>query len=218
MDAVTGTTCVPGGAGWETLAFSKSITAQSERTGSWNGNGSWNAGFFSISAGGGGSNYEKVITRDSDSVSLNFCALTYVDIKPGTWFSMDLLEAIDRGELKIKTGSSKQHKRMLGPTGEIPRLVKGLIVARTIRFQASLEQSRLDETKREIGGSGGFSLGPFTIGGGGGHTEYSKVETDQQGTYARSTNYAVPVVLAVITEPTKSPAADTAEERKPMMR
>jgi len=193
-----------GCAGGDNLKYSKSFSSQDIRASNWNGSGAWSGSFFSLGAAGGSSNYESVFASNSEFVELNFCDITYLTVGPGPWWDINLLRSIDRGELKLKEGSKMKGKRILGPEGLIPRLVKGLIVAGSIGFDAHLATSKITEIKKQSGGGGGFRVGPFHIGGGGGHSEYSKVTDDTSGSYGRSTDYDVPVVLAVVVEPTKA--------------
>jgi len=195
--------------GWERITFSKDTTSERTRTSSWNGGGSWSAGFFSIGAGARGSSYQHWLNSANDSVRLGFCHLEYVPLGPGGWFVPELLKDVDRGNLRVKQGSSQAGKKMFGPDGSIPRMVKGALVARRILFEANMEASRLEEFKREISGSGGGRIGPFRIRGGGSRSEYSKQTDNEKGGYLVSTAFSVPVIVALITEPTKfdGPAA-----------
>ena len=191
---------------WEEISFGKSVHAETIRNGAWNANASYGGSFFSVGGDGGGDEYSRVVTADSESVSLRFCNLTYLDIGPGDWFSMDLLERLNRGELKLKKGSKviKPGRPILGPGGYIPRLVSGLIVARRIVFEAKLDNTKLEEMRKSIAGNAGISIGPFHIGGSGSRSEYSKVEASEHGLYRLGTGYTVPVILAVVTESTTS--------------
>lgn len=194
--------CAPDGAGWEKLKFGKSVTTDTLRTGKWNRNGSYGGSFFGIEGSGDSDSYEKIVTKDTESVSLNFCKLTYVGLSRGVWFSQPILEAIDEGRIKLKEGNIAANKRVLGSEGLIPRLVKGFIVARTVSFEAKLESGWTSEIKRTTSNGGGVRIGPFKIGGGGTRTEFKKENQNNDGSYVRSTDYTVPVVLAVVTETT----------------
>lgn len=200
--------CVVGGQGWEVLGLSKSLDSTSVKSSDWNANGAWGGNFFSVGLAGGASNYDKVIETASDSVELQFCNLTYITLRPGAWFDVSFLQAIDSGELTIKKGSSSAKfveagKKILGPNGAIPRLVKGAVVARSIRFMATMDETRLVEMRKSFSGSGGIRIGPWSIGGGGGSSEFKRDINTASGKYGRSTATDVPVILAVITEPTR---------------
>ena len=97
-------------------------------------------------------------------------------------------------------------KRIFGPDGQIPRLVKGAVVARRVVFMAQLDETNLNEFRKNSSGSGGVRIGPWSIGGGGGSTQFRREYNEAQGKYGRSTNTDVPVILAIITEPTVSEA------------
>lgn len=200
--------CNENGPGWEVLAFSKSVEATAISSSSWNANGAWGGAFFSVGIGGGASNYEKNISAASENIELRFCNLTYVPLRPRGWFDVSFLQAIDRGEVKLKPGSSsaeylKNGGKLLGSSGAIPRLVKGAVVARSIRFVATMEENKLFEMRKTSSGGGGLRIGPWNIGGGGGSSEFKRDVSGAAGRYGRSTDTDVPVILAVITEPTK---------------
>jgi hypothetical protein len=191
--------------GVERLTFDSSTTAQTIRNSSWNGGGGWGGTFFSLNIGGAGSSYSQIVTSSSDSVSLRFCKMTYIPLYAGTWLSIPFLQAIDHGEIKLrqeKLSQDLRNKKILGPDGMIPRLVKGAIVARNISLEAKLGTTSLDEFKKHLDGSGGVRIGPWSIGGGGGGDEYSRTYTAQNGAYGRSTDFTVPAIIAIVTEPT----------------
>ena len=195
--------CPDAGTGWDELLFNQSVNSQNLRTSNWNAGGGWGGTFFNLNVGGGGNNYTNVVTTSTENVKLRFCNLTYVPLRPGAWFDISFLQAIDSGLLKLKESSPSKGKKILGPDGVVPRLVKGAIVARRVVFEASLGTTNLNEMRRNSGGSGGIRIGPWNIGGGGGTTEFKRDYTTASGGYARSTATTVPVIIAIITEPTK---------------
>ncbi len=200
--------CTDNVAGWEVIEFSKSISSAQVRTSNWNANGSWNGSFFSLSGGGGGSNYNQVVSKDDENIGLRFCKMTYVPLRPGAWFDASFLRAIDDGRIKLKQGSEAAKfiangQKILGPEGAIPRLVKGAIVARRVSFNAKLSSARLEEARATVGGSAGVRIGPFRFGGSGGRVEFSSRLDNASGSYSINTSSSTPIILAIITEPTK---------------
>lgn len=189
--------------GWDVIAFNSSINSATVRSSSWNANGGWDGSFFNLNVGKGGGNYNSVVRTGTDSVSLRFCNLTYIALKPGAWFDYSVLAAIDRGDLKLKEGSPYKGKKLVGPGGEVGRLVKGAVVARSVQFIARLDTTNIEEVRNNSGGSGGVRIGPFRIGGGGGSSYFKREIAIESGTYGRATSTTVPVMLAIITEPTK---------------
>lgn len=189
--------------GWDTLAFNSSINATEIRSSKWNASGGWDGTFFNLNLGGGGANYDKVVRTGAESVSLRFCNLTYIALSPGAWFDYSLLEAIDRGDFKLKEGNPYKGKKLVGPEGVIGRLVKGAVVARSVQFMARLDKTNTEEVRKNSGGGGGVRIGPWRIGGGGGSSYFKREITTESGTYGRATATTVPVMLAIITEPTK---------------
>jgi hypothetical protein len=194
--------CATDGPGWTKLTFNRAITSEQTRNGSWNGGGGWGGSFFGINAEANGSDYSHVLATDGESINIGFCNLQYLPVRPSNWFDIGLLQAIDNGSLSLKPDSPNYKKVILGSKGQIPRLVKGLIVARSMQIEANLSTSSLDEYKRHISGSGGIRIGPWSIGGGGGSDEFKKVTQSANGGYVRSTDTTVPVIIAVVTETT----------------
>lgn len=195
-----GDDCSANGPGWDKIEYSLSTTSQHDRNSSWNGNGSWGA-FFSIDLGGGSSDASHAVHTNTQSVSLRFCKLTYIPLSPGDWFDPSLIQALDTGALKLKQGSAARLPAF-GPQGAIPRLVKGAIIARSVQFDAKLDDNDLSEVRKSYSGGGGFGFGPWHIGGSAGGSSFDHVVKDESGEYARSTNFNVPVIIAIITEPT----------------
>ena len=108
-------------------------------------------------------------------------------------------QAIDGGLLKLKPDSPSKGKKILGPDGVIPRMVKGAVVARRIIFEAKLGTPDLNEIHQQFRRLGGVRIGPWNIGGGYGSTQFTREYTATNGAYARSTATTVPVIIAIIT-------------------
>jgi hypothetical protein len=195
-------TCADDGPGWTGLTFDSSVKSEHTRTGSWNVGGGWAGSFFAIDGSGKGDEYSKVITGSGDAISVKFCNMQYLPVRPGMWFDIGLLEAIDSGLLSLKSNSPNK-RQILGPKGAIPRMVKGLIVARSMRIEAKLSTSRDEEYRRNISGTSGVRIGPWSVGGGGGGTEFRHESRSATGAYVRSTDTTVPVIIAVVTESTR---------------
>jgi hypothetical protein len=189
--------------GWETLTFDQNTNSQNLRSSSWNANGGWSSGFFGASVGGGHSNFDNLIKTSSDSISLQFCNLTYIHLDPGPWFDPTLLQAVDSGSLKLKPGSQYDGKPTLGKNGTVSQFIKGAIVARRIRFMASSDASELHDIQQTTSAGGGFSIGGWGIGGHGGSVKFDHEYTSQAGSYGRSSNMTVPVIIAIVTEPSQ---------------
>lgn len=197
------TDCTDSGEGWDEILFNQSTSSQNLRTSNWNGGGSWGGTFLSLNAGGGGANYTNIITTSEDNIKLRFCNLTYIPLRPGAWFDVSFLQAIDAGLLKLKADSPIKGQKIFGPDGAIPRMVKGAIVARRIVFEAKLSTTNLNEMRSNSGGSAGIRIGPWSIGGGGGSTQFKRDYITANGSYGRSTATTEPVIIAIVTEPTK---------------
>jgi hypothetical protein len=194
--------CAADGPGWTKWILNRAVSSERTRTGQFYAGGGWNAGFFSIDGSANGSDYSHVLATDGESITIGFCNLQYMPVSPSDWFDIDLLQAIDEGSLSLKPNSPNYRKVILGPDGRIPRLVKGLIVARRMQIDANLSSTSLDEYKRHVSGSSGVRIGPWNVGGGGGFDEFTKVSQSASGGYVRSTDTTVPVIIAVVTETT----------------
>jgi hypothetical protein len=189
--------------GWTKITFTKDVRNEQTRQTNWNGNGGWGGSFFDIGGGANGSRYDHWLDTQNDSISVGFCNLTYIALAPGGWWYPAILEAIDSGKLALKKGSPFSGKKALGPKGTIPYIVKGAIVARRITFVAQLGTGNLHDYKEVFSGNGGVRVGPWHVGGSGGSTTFGSESTNATGGYVRSTNFDVPAIVAIVTEPTK---------------
>ena len=192
--------------GWKTIEFNNSIETKEIRRKNWNASGGWSGGFFSGS--GGGSSYSYWASQEGEGVKLRFCNLRYVPVSPGPWFYSPLLEQIEEGAIQLKPDSAMCGIPIFGPDGKIPRLVKGMLVADKIEFSARYSDARQEEFKRQSSRRGGFRIGSFRVGGSGGSSSESSRQTKSDGSYSISTNYTVPVMLAIVSEPTPQSELD----------
>ncbi len=188
---------------WE--GFGLGSTIQVERRADWSssvrGGGSWGAVSF-IGGARSGSNYTYSLSTKANAVSVRICAPRYIALSPGDWWDPELLRKVDRGNLKLKPKSPMEDKKAFGPKGEIPRLVRGVIVARAIAIEANFGETDLNEYKSTVQHGGGVRIGPWRVGGGSTRTEFSRTFTSQTGGYGRSVNGSLPVIIAYVTEET----------------
>lgn len=194
---------VCGDKGWTELNFDRSLTSNASRTGSWNASGMWAGSFFGL-GGGTAKSYSTVIEGNTHKVSLRFCNLTFVSVS-APWLRMDILRDIDRGVYKLKENSAIGKKAILGPNGLIPRIVKGLIVARDIELTAILSRSTMEQIEQSYNAGGGLQIGPLSLGGGDRKKNYIVKSSANNGRFILSTNYGRPVALAVVSEETMRP-------------
>jgi hypothetical protein len=195
--------CTADGTGWYELALSHDVKSQATRVENWNANGAWSGTFVKIGVDGSKGDFSNTVTTDNESIKLRFCNIRFIPVS-APWLSMDVLRDIDRGQYLQKPDTLIVGK-VLGPKGMIPRIVKGLIVARDIRFEAKLDKGLISEVKKSFSLGGGFSIGPFSFGGSGNRTEYNITQSNDSGFFGLSSNYGRPIVLAIVLEDTKSP-------------
>ena len=188
---------------WE--GFGLGSTIQVERRADWSssvrGGGSWGAVSF-IGGARSGSNYSYSLATKASAVSIRICAPRYIALSPGDWWDPELLRKVDRGALKLKANSPMEPKKAFGPSGEIPRLVRGVIVARAIAIEANFSETDLNEYKKTVNQGGGVRIGPWRVGGGSTRTEFNRTFNSQTGGYGRSVNGSLPVIIAYVTEET----------------
>lgn len=188
---------------WE--GFGLGSTIQVERRADWSssvrGGGSWGAVSF-IGGARSGSNYSYSLATKASAISIRICAPRYVALSPGDWWDPELLRKVDRGALKLKANSPMEPKKAFGPNGEIPRLVRGVIVARAIAIEANFSETDLNEYKKTVNQGGGVRIGPWRVGGGSTRTEFNRTFNSQTGGYGRSVNGSLPVIIAYVTEET----------------
>lgn len=191
--------------GWYDLGLSKSTKSQAVRTDNWTAGGGWGGEFVKLGSEFKGGDFSNTVQTDSQSIKLRFCNMRFIPVT-ASWFHMDLLRDIDRGIYELKADSRLSNQKMLGPTGLIPRIVKGLIVARDIKLEARLDKTRIDEMRKTFSYGGGFSIGPFNFGGSASRVEYNITESGDSGFFGLSSSYGRPIVLAVVLQETQSPA------------
>lgn len=173
------------------------------RTKGWNGNGSWDKKFFKIGVGANSSNYSYFFQGENTSISLKFCNPLFVEVYPGGWFNTTFLRALDEGRIEYKDDSPNKGKAIFGPNGMIPRMMKGVLVASRVEFEAVLDEEQLNQVKSSKSGSGGLKIGPFKIGGGASKVKFDEKKTDDTGKYRLVADLGYPVIFAVITQNTK---------------
>lgn len=190
--------------GWYELKFDKAVNSQSVRASNWNANGSWGGSFLQVGIGGGSSSFSNTVRTDGENILVRFCNIQYVAVQ-APWLYMDVLRDVDRGLYAQKPDSMIKGQKILGPEGLIPRMVKGLIIARDVDISAKLSKTSIDELKKSASGKAGFGLGPWKVGGSAGKTKYDAKNSKEDGLFSLSTNYGRPVILAVVLEDTISP-------------
>ncbi|WP_190810342.1 hypothetical protein [Flagellimonas sp. S3867] len=191
--------------GWSAITFRKNITSSYTKNGNWNVNGSWGGSTFFgglVSGGGGRTTYEHYISEDTDSISIRFCNLRFVPVRPTQWYNASLLEGIKDGTVTLREGNPLEDKPLYGPNGYFPRLLKGIVVASDVDIISSINNTKSSEIRKKTRGKAGFGIGKLRIGGKAGSSKESKWTSNTSGSFKSSTSSESPIIIGVLTEDT----------------
>ncbi|TXF82344.1 hypothetical protein FUA23_21835 [Neolewinella aurantiaca] len=187
--------------GWTKIRFDSNLKNYKRTEQNKGGRSSWKGVFFKGGGGGSSSSYDQLVTTENEFIEIGFCNLRYIDVGPGDWFDAALLEDISEGKFKLREGA--EEFKIYGEDGLIPRMVSGFVVASAIRIKGKINTTKESEFKKTVRGKGGFKIGPFKIGGGGGKVEMGEVTTGQNGEFYTSTKTDLPIIIAVLTQKTR---------------
>lgn len=138
---------------------------------SWGGSGGVNFGLFSIGGSAGGSSSRQNASTDTSSLRFSF-RMARVEIRR-PWFDPALLSL---GGWSVHGRGAKAYSNGAGDasnTGMFPLFPTGFIVARDIQISGNWSHTDMEVISRSVHGGGGFSIGPFSVRGGGGSSSYS---------------------------------------------
>jgi hypothetical protein len=171
---------------------------QSETT---NFQGRWNAGvsfgwclFFSASGGVEHEDRSEKFKADTEEITINYENLAAFNIKRGQWYKEGL----------VRRFADNINQSFFEQDGSLPLIPTQIILAHGLSIDVKVGTESRDYfyNRHTVSGGGGFSLGPFSIGGGGSSTttyENLKVEKTSSGLHIEDTSGRA-VLLAVISQ------------------
>ena len=164
--------------GWSDFIFSSSQLKKTDKTKTQKYGGSASYSFF----GGAKGHHNRLDTSNSinfEGASMSF-QLTQVPIVR-TWFREDFLtstkwrpKASSNGNSTVNPGEILSNGDPAKPEGKLFAYPTVVIFARNITLSRSVYEQMEKVANRESGGSGGFSLGPFSAGASASHNTTEK--------------------------------------------
>ncbi len=162
-------------------------TKRSEtRKSNWNASGGYSLGFISVGGSGGGSSDETHIRENTEKIEISWDRLEEVDIFRAPWFQDTLFSTY--GSLL---------KGYWGPGGILSCYPTKVVLARGLKISLHMNQVAKDAFNRVVSGSAGVSIGPWSIGGGGGSEEHIQSSTEKDYGYLIEDGLKTARVLAV---------------------
>lgn len=152
--------------GWTTYDSATSSVATSNTSDytSYGGSAGFSLGLFSIGGSAGHSSQSQHVSAETSGLRISF-AYTLVTIRR-PWLTFNLLgtPGWNTGNLfpkaKVSNGTKKNQDASV-----MPLLPTSFVVVKDVVISASWSKSDLDLIKSKTSGGGGFSIGPFSIGG-----------------------------------------------------
>lgn len=154
-----------GSSGWTTLSFSDSDLQKSSSSSTVQVNGS--AGFFGFGARGGGTTHVEVSSEELNKMSIS------LDLKRVVLFRDWLYASVfrshkwkwkDPADSPISLGFFNKAKGVF--EGRMPLLPTSLVLVRNVTLSGSWSKDFRETIEKNMSASGGWSFGPFSIGGG----------------------------------------------------
>jgi hypothetical protein len=164
--------------GWTEFKFSSSQLKKTDLTKTQKYSGSASYGFFGGAKGG----HKRLDTSNKmnfEGATIAF-ELTQVPLVR-TWFREDFLmsskwrpKSQSNGNSTVNPAEMLSNGDLANPQGKLFAYPTVIIFARNITVTKSLYDQMSTEANRESGGSGGFSLGPFSMGASASHNKTEK--------------------------------------------
>jgi hypothetical protein len=147
----------------------------------WSAGGSVSYGFFSVGGSASGGNIENHFRQGTQNLRMSFKRLVLGNIVRGKWYDGGLVGSppyytwVDRNEY-------------WGPNGVLSLIPQSVIIGRGLSIEIDTSQTAYDEFQSwySQGASGGFSFGPWRVGGGeSSSTSSSSVSNTSSGSTVR---------------------------------
>ena len=152
--------------GWTTFdsASSSVNTSNSSDYTSYGGSAGFSLGLFSIGGSAGHTTTHQHASAETNGLRISF-AYTLVTIRR-PWLTFNLLgtKGWNLGNLYAKGKVSNGSKVNQGASA-MPLLPTSFVVVKDVVISANWSKADLDLIKSKTSGGGGFSIGPFSIGG-----------------------------------------------------
>lgn len=160
---------------------------------SWGANASYGY-FFSGSAGSDTTSIN--VKTDGSNADIKFFGMAMVPIHPTQWYSEQLLVQYACGPFKPDAQLSPS--TLWGSAGSLSAIPVAAILGYKPDLFIKLTHAQYDFYERHVNASGGFSYGPFHVGGSYSKTIQNITDDKQAGTVHVQNIAPTPVVLAVL--------------------
>ena len=177
--------------------FTKTSGTYSATTSTWGGSASF--GWFFHGSGGGSSSTVDT-HNDSFGLTIQLKGLQVFDVKPGDWFSQQLVQFWKDGPFEPNSVIQQKYNAgvLYGPNGVFSLRSARYIVAYKPKIVLRMAANNYHEAKSSWSAGGGLSIGPFSFGASGGSSSTSISWDDQTNTLTVQDSSKIPQVIAVL--------------------
>ena len=152
-------------ASWPTLTFSSGDRLEQSTSDytSYGGNAGFSLGLFSIGGSAGHSEDQKHIHVEANSLSISYKYQLVTIDRP--WLNQTIIKLPGWSMGAIAPGTYSNGQKSRQSASLMPLIPQAFIVVRDVTIKADWSKSDLDIINKATSGGGGFSFGPFSLGG-----------------------------------------------------
>jgi len=182
---------------WTEWTFSSSAVSSDKHKKSWGGRGSY--GKFFRARVGVSKTEESVTTAEAATkIVFGFRAIAQVPLNPAnTWYKRSLINAYACGPFKPSVDANKN---WFGADGALSVVPSSVVLAFRPKVHAELSKSQYELYEKTLSANGGFSVGPFAVGGRYGDFRRKESKVGNGGTVDSEGIGSTIVVIAVLYE------------------
>jgi hypothetical protein len=168
------------------------------------GSGSVDRFFWSVYVN---ASWEKIDLTTNDkslTATISVKSSTIVPVTPGAWydggFMRDLAKSGGQGSgFRIADGFNAVggDNALFGKDGLLSTMVSGLLVVYKPSISITSDKATLESHKEKLEVSGGLRIGPFTLGGEGGHETDFEHSTVNNGTFTAESTSDDPLIIGI---------------------
>lgn len=179
-------------------AVTKNDTQRYEEQNGFGGNISF-GGFINIYGGGHAGQHSLQHSEQGFSLTFQARAMSLIPIGPSQgWYHEFLIDNYACGPFKKDISFDANDLWKTG--GSLSLVASGVLVAYKPFVSVTMSDADYKEFEQDIGGSAGFSIGPFSFGGGGSSVKKTVETHSQSRTVTVNVTSETPMVLAVLSK------------------
>jgi hypothetical protein len=174
--------------------FAKSWASGSASYGSW---------FWSVYANGSWSEMNLTASDSSVTAEISVKSSTLVPVTPGDWYDGGFMRDLAVGSggtgwtIASPWVAQGGKASLFGENGLMPTRVSGLLAVYQPSFSVTMAKSTFQENQSQFEASGGFKIGPFSIGGEGGSSSSYERDTSGGTKFTATSTSTDPVLIGV---------------------